>query len=176
MHNLRRLEVMPIFTIQNEQHRKSLRNKIADAIKSFESLGKKYKISILDLSKSRLQEEKYHAMICDIVKTCKIQINGMIIDFNQFGKSAANEYGKSVLVRWYQLDCEEGGEPLRHNGFSYIDPIDGQKCAVRPSTKDFTVKEAANFIEFLYSIGAQYGVAWSERVESYNQYPELNNG
>lgn len=167
---------MPVFTILNEHHRKTLRHKISESIKGFESMGKKYKISVLELSKSRLQEEKYHAMICDIVKTCKIKINGMIIDFEQFGKSAANEYGKSVLVRWYQLECEGSGEPLRHNGFSYIDPVDGQKCAVRPSTKDFTVKEAAGFIEFLYCTGTDHGVVWSERVESYNQYPELNNG
>ena len=165
---------MPAFKILNENHRQKLWSKISESIKGFESLGKKYIISITEQTKSRLQEEKYHAMISDIAATAKISANGLTIDFNHHGKSKANQYAKELLVRWFQIECEQNGEPLKHGGFIYIDPRDGQRCAVRPSTKDFTVKEAANFIEFLYFIGAEYGSQWSERTNSYDQYPELN--
>ena len=119
-------------------------------------------------TKSRLQEQKYHAMINDIGATACVKINGATADLSN------PAVAKALLISWYEYELNEMGETLSKPSQKVFDLIRCELITVRASSKDFTVKEGAGFIEFLYKIGAEYGARWSERTLSYDQYPELN--
>lgn len=113
-------------------------------------------------SKSRDQERKYHAMIRDIAQQVTF-----------FGtKKYPLEVWKALLVDQFEQEkLAMGGEPLTHPG-QLITSMDGQRTiTVRPSTKQFRKREAAEFIEFLYHQGVEMGVQWSDPALSvYEEY------
>ena len=54
------------------------------------------------------------------------------------------------------------GTPLHHDG-RIVPSFDGRRIVqLGIQSRDFYVKEAAAFIEFLYAFGAARGVRWSE--------------
>ncbi len=111
-------------------------------------------------SKKREQEKKYHAMIGDIAKTVKIQ-----------GVKYSLEAWKALLVDGYEKERLDMGEPLSHPGRT-IQSLDGQRnVTLRASTKDFRVKEGADFIEYLYSEGIDIGAKFSD--PSMRHYEEI---
>ena len=101
-------------------------------------------------SKTREMEAKYHAMINDIHRQC----------FRGYSFDGV----KAVLVNQFALEREEQGEPLAHPGERVWDWKTKEPVYVRPSTKKFRKAEASAFIEFLYSVGSEYEVQWSERA------------
>lgn len=101
-------------------------------------------------SKSREQEAKYHCLMEDIRTQC----------FRGYSREAF----KAALVNQFALEMERQGEPLSKPGEQTWDWVNQVRVYVRPSTKDFRKKEAADFIEFLYSTGAEYSVQWSEKA------------
>ena len=120
-------------------------------------------IRILRESKTRIQEEKYHAMIGDIAKTVKV-----------YGKLYDGEIWKAQLVDEFRREKEEMGEPLTHPGKTVVS-LDGQRMiTVRPSTKKFRKKEASDFIEFLYATGIEFGAKFSEKALEH--YHEIQQG
>ena len=59
------------------------------------------------------------------------------------------------------------GEPLTHPGKT-VNSLDGERrVTVRASTEQFRVKEASDFIEFLYSTGIEYGAKFTDKSMSY---------
>ena len=105
-------------------------------------------------AKKRIQEEKYHAMIGDIAKVCTFM----------HGKQHADDW-KRLLVDSFAKVMREAGTPLHHDG-RVIPSLDFERVVqLGIQTKDFYVKEAAEFIEYLYSYGAENGVVWSEPME-----------
>lgn len=110
-------------------------------------------------SKNRIQEEKYHTMIGDIHRQC----------FRAFSAEGV----KAVLVNQFAREMEDAGTPLAHPGEKVWDWQSREPVYVRPSTKKFRKAEASQFVEFLYSVGAEYGVKWSEKaLEAYEEYRE----
>lgn len=107
-------------------------------------------ITLGRVSKSRDQEARYHAMIHDIHQQC----------FRGYSAEGV----KAVLVNQFALEREEQGEPLAHPGEKVWDWKTKEPVYVRPSTKKFRKKEASDFIEFLYSVGSEYNVQWSEKA------------
>lgn len=101
-------------------------------------------------SKSRDQEAKYHAMIHDIHQQC---FRGYSVDGV-----------KAVLVNQFALEMAEQGEPLANPGEKVWDWKSKEPVYVRPTTTKFRKAEAAAFIEFLHSVGAEYNVQWSEKA------------
>ena len=101
-------------------------------------------------SKSRQQEEKYHAMIEDIRSQC----------FKGYSRAGM----KAALINQFALERERQGEPLRHPGEQAWDWANQAPVYVRPSSKDFLKGEAADFIEFLYATGSEFSVQWSEKA------------
>lgn len=103
-------------------------------------------------SKSREVERKYHAMISDIAKQVSF-----------FGKKYYSaEVWKALLIEQFAQDRAAMGEPLSQPAQT-ITSLDGQRLiTVRPSSTQFSKKEASDFVEFLYSQGAEMGVAWSD--------------
>jgi len=101
-------------------------------------------------SKSRDQEQKYHAMINDIHQQC----------FRGYSSDGV----KAVLVNQFSLEMTEMGEPLGNPGEKVWDWKSHEPVYVRPSTKKFRKAEAMAFIEFLFAAGAEYDVQWSEKA------------
>lgn len=113
-----------------------------------------YHVWIDEPKKKRIQEEKYHAMIADIAK-----------QIEHIGRKWDAESMKRLLVDDFAEEMRRAGTPLRHDG-SVTPSLDGRRIVqLGIQTRSFTVKEAAAFIDYLYSQGAQYGVVWSEDRE-----------
>lgn len=112
--------------------------------------------------KNRIQEEKYHAMIGDIHRQC----------FRAF----SSEGVKAVLVNQFAQEMDDAGTPLANPGEKAWDWKTQEPVYVRPSTKKFRRAEASQFVEFLFSVGAEYQVTWSEKAlavyESYREVKE----
>jgi len=109
-------------------------------------------------SKSRAQEAKYHALIKDIT-------------------AMSPEYSfdawKCLLVKWFDEEMKEAGTPLSKPGERILDARNQEFVYLRPSTVDFRVGEASNFIEYLLCYGAENAVPWSNKsTDIYNQYKE----
>jgi hypothetical protein len=108
-------------------------------------------ITVARMSKTRAQEARYHAMISDISKQ---------IDFD--GKKYDTTVWKAQLIDQFQHEKQLMGEQLAKPG-STVMSLDKQRIVqIRPSSTDFRKKEASDFIEFLFSVGAEHNVHWSD--------------
>lgn len=112
--------------------------------------------------KKREQEKKYHAMIADIARSKVIKYGETIANFEFYYPNKPEEVAKVLLIVWYEEDLKSSGESLKRPSSWIINPVNGQPIQIRPQSSQFTVKEAAGFIEFLYSIGAENKIAWSD--------------
>jgi hypothetical protein len=100
--------------------------------------------------KRRIQEEKYHAMIADIARQVE-----------HIGRKWDSDDMKRLLIDDFADEMRIAGTPLHHDG-RVIPSLDGQRIVqLGIQSRDFYVKEAAQFIEFLYSFGAARGVKFS---------------
>lgn len=105
-------------------------------------------------TKSRIQEEKYHAMIGDIAEQCTFM-----------GQKWHKDDWKRLLVDAFAKAMRELGTPLHHDG-RVVPSLDGERVVqLGIQTKEFRVKEAANFIEYLYAYGSENGVVWSDAAQ-----------
>jgi hypothetical protein len=101
--------------------------------------------------KRRIQEEKYHAMIGDIAR-----------QIEHIGRKWDADDMKRLLIDDFADEMRMAGTPLHHDG-RVVPSLDGQRIVqLGIQSRDFYVKEAAQFIEFLYAFGAARGVQWSE--------------
>lgn len=113
-------------------------------------------------SKSRDQEAKYHAMIGDIAKTVSVD-----------GRRVNRDVWKAYLVQGFEEELKTQGRTLARPSQIVFNPFTGQWVTVRASTKNFRVREAADFIEYLYAFGVDHGATFSERsLKIYQQYRE----
>jgi hypothetical protein len=101
--------------------------------------------------KKRIQEEKYHAMIADIARQVE-----------HIGRKWHEADMKRLLIDDFADEMRMAGTPLHHDG-RVIPSLDGQRIVqLGIQSRDFYVKEAAQFIEFLYAFGAARDVRWTE--------------
>lgn len=108
-------------------------------------------VQISEPTKKREQEEKYHAMIGDIAKQCAFM-----------GKKMDADDWKRLLVDMFAKVMRDAKTPLHHDG-RVIPSLDFERVVqLGIQTRDFYVKEAAEFIEYLYAFGADNLVSWSE--------------
>ena len=104
--------------------------------------------------KRRIQEEKYHAMLGDISKQVPF-----------FGQKRDLETVKRLLVDAYARVKVQEGEPIQGWG-SVLPSLDGAGVVqLGVQTRRFTIKQAAEFIEYLYAWGSDNDVVWSEPIE-----------
>lgn len=102
-------------------------------------------------AKKREQEEKYHAMIGDIAKQVE-----------HIGRKWDADDMKRILVDEFAEEMRLAGTPLHHDG-RVIPSFDGRRIVqLGIQTRDFYVKEASQFIEYLFAFGAQQGVVFSD--------------
>lgn len=123
----------------------------ANAARAVQAAPDGYMVQISEPTKKREQEEKYHAMIGDIAKQCEFM----------GGKLDADDW-KRLLVDMFAKVMRDLGTPLHHDG-RVIPSLDYERVVqLGIQTRDFWVREAADFIEYLYAFGAEKGVRWSE--------------
>ena len=109
--------------------------------------------------RSTSQSAKFHAMIGDIHKQC----------FRGYSLDGV----KAVLVNQFSIELEEHGDPLANPGEKVWDWKTKEPVYVRPTTTKFRKSEASAFVEFLFSVGSEYTVTWSEKaLKEYEQYKE----
>ncbi|TFW15915.1 recombination protein NinB [Duganella callida] len=101
--------------------------------------------------KKRAQEEKYHAMIAEIASQVE-----------HIGRKWDADDMKRLLVDEFADEMRLAGTPLHHDGRVTVS-FDGRRTVqLGIQTAEFYVKEAAQFIEFLYAFGAARDVVFSE--------------
>lgn len=112
-------------------------------------------VVISEPTKRRVQEEKYHAMLGDIAKQC-----------SYIGRQWDSESWKRILVDAFAEEMRASGAPLHQDSASQVIPsTDGKRIVqLGIQTREFYVREASAFIEFLYAFGSQQKVQWSEPV------------
>lgn len=115
------------------------------------------------------QRSKTHAMIVDIAKQAVFKTPGLTVVMSNYDAEEA----KALIVRWFERECAQLGEPLRHGSRIVVDPFTGEQITIRASTTKFLKKETINWVEWLYAIGADGCVKWSEKaLKEYKSYKE----
>ena len=131
---------MIIYLTNTEQAKTSIRHnweKITNALDS----GKHLTMEIKLTSKSREQEEKYHAMINDIAKQAQ-----------HLGAKWSSEDWKRLLVDQYLREVGEVQSKIIPN-------LDGTGIVqLGFQTRKFTKEQASEFVEWLYSWSANNGI------------------
>jgi len=113
-----------------------------------------YVVSIAEPVRKREQEEKFHAMICDIAKQCTFM-----------GNKWSSEDWKRLLIDAFAKAMREAGTPLHHDA-RVVPSLDSERVVqLGIQSRRFRVKEAAAFIEYLYAWGAMHHVPviWTEK-------------
>ena len=158
--------------VKNKSEASSVAGAVMGAISIGIDCGKSQEVIVRDATKRRVQEEKYHAMINDFVRSGPFKYAGTNVDFTSYEYPL--DTAKTILIMWFELDLKQSGQALKNPTKTEFDPVTNQWFQVRASSTKFSIKEAANFTEFLYAVGSECGIRWSERVKGYDDYPELN--
>ena len=117
--------------------------KVKEAIKS----GKQLSIEIKAISKSREQEEKYHAMIGDISK--QAQHLGSKWDAESWKRFLLWQYAKESGTSQGQIVPSLDGTGIVQLGLQ---------------SRHFSKEEASEFVEWLFSWGANNGITFTEKI------------
>jgi hypothetical protein len=129
-----------IYLTSTEQAKTSIRHnweKITKALDAGNNLVMEIKLA----SKSREQEEKYHAMIKDIAKQAQ-----------HLGAKWSSEDWKRLLVDQFMRDSGDSGGKVIPN-------LDGTGIVqLGFQTRKFTKEQASEFVEWLYSWSAENGI------------------
>jgi len=132
-----------IFILRNEAIRRR-------AMEAAWNAPENYKLTIAEQAKSRDQEEKYHSMIGDIAKVALFMGN----------KHHPDDW-KRLLVDAFAKVMRDAGTPLHHDG-RVIPSLDFERVVqLGIQTRDFYKAEGSQFIEYLYSYGAECGAVWT---------------
>lgn len=109
-----------------------------------------YSVTIAPPVKKREQEEKYHAMIGDIARQVEYA-----------GRKWHSEDMKRLLIDEFAEEMRQAGTPLHHDS-RVVPSFDGKRIVqLGIQSRQFYVKEASQFVEYLYAFGAQNNVRWS---------------
>lgn len=132
------------FILAHETARKRAMQAVVSAPQGF-------MVVVSEPARKDVQNSKIHAMISDIAKVCQ-----------HIGRKWDLESWKRLLVDEFADEMRAAGTPLHHDG-QVTPSLDGRRIVqLGIQTREFRVKEAAQFIEYLYAYGDQRGVMWSE--------------
>jgi hypothetical protein len=134
-----------IFHLHTAEQASTLMASIWPKVKESLKAGKQLRMEIKAESKSRDQEEKYHAMLGEIATQAQ-----------HFGAKWSTEDWKRLLV---DLFARETGL----QGGKIIPSLDGQGIVqLGLQTRNFTKEQAMEFITFLEAWGASNGIFFKE--------------
>lgn len=109
-----------------------------------------YSVTIAPPEKKRDQECLYHCLITDIAKQVEYA-----------GRKWHVEDMKRLLIDEFAEEMRQAGTPLHHDS-RVVPSFDGRRIVqLGIQSRQFYVKEAAQFIEYLHAFGAQHNVRWS---------------
>lgn len=100
--------------------------------------------------KTRPQEDRFHAMIRDVVKS-GLEWAGQERTFDEW----------KVLIKSAVAYAE--GQP-----YDVVRGMEGEVVSLSGSCSHWTKRDYMNAIEYLYAFGEQNGVRFTEQVEDYN--------
>ncbi len=148
-----------LFTIKDNASKRSVMTALWDCVGELIPSGG-LDITVAKESKTRLQEQRYHAMMNDISKQ---------VEFD--GRRFISKVWKVKLKDQFEHDLIAMGTPLSKPG-SVTMSIDGCRVVqIPPESKEFRKAEASDFIEFLFAFGADHSISWSD-PETQSQYRE----
>lgn len=128
-----------------------------NAVRAVQEAPAGFTVTVAEPRKSRPQEEKYHAMFADIAR--QWPINGKLRDeetvkrlcVDQFRRDTAKDPDLSPL--WEEMGTVE-----------MLPSLDGSGVvALGWQTRRFPKRLAGALVEWLYALGAEVGIRWSER-------------
>lgn len=129
------------YDLIDQQQASTLMNSLWPKVKAALAAGRKLTLEVKDASKSREQEEKYHAIIGDIAKQAK-----------HMGSKWDAEDWKRLLVDQFARDRMMYGAPILPN----LDNTGIVQLGVQ--TRHFTKEQASEFVEFLLAWCAENGI------------------
>ena len=137
-----------IFHLQNKEQATALMASIWPKVKDSLNAGKQLRMEIKAESKSRDQEEKYHAMLGEIATQAQ-----------HLGAKWSSEDWKRLLV---DLFAKETGL----QGGKIIPSLDGQGIVqLGLQTRNFSKEQAMEFITFLEAWGASNGIIFKDTAQ-----------
>lgn len=122
-----------------------------------EKLGQKAEIVVRDPKKSRIQEQKYHAMLTDISRDVRLAGRGQL----------SAEVWKRMCIEQFKFETQNDPD-LAHlwrkfGELKNVLSIDGERAVtLGEQSRDFGVRLASAFIEWLYAFGSENSVQWRE--------------
>jgi hypothetical protein len=135
------------YDLIDQQQASALMHNLWPKVKAALAAGRKLTLEVKDASKSREQEEKYHAIIGDIAKQAQ-----------HMGHKWDAESWKRLMVDKY----------LRETGFMnspIIPNLDGTGIIqLGFQTRKFSKEQASEFVEFLLAWCAENGIELKETV------------
>jgi len=132
-------------TLHNRQQAHTAITAVWEAAKEGLQAGKKLVLSLTEESKTREQEEKYHAMIGEIAKQAQ-----------HLGAKWDSDDWKRLLVQKFCKDYKMAGGRIIPN-------LDGDGIVQLDfQTRKFTKEQGSQFIEWLHAWGAEHGIVFKE--------------
>jgi hypothetical protein len=114
-----------------------------------------WRVVFAEPKRKEVQSDKFHAMIGDIARQTTYA-----------GQRWDAEDMKRILVDEFAEEMRSQGRPLHHDG-RLIPSENGRRVIqLGIQSRELWVREASDFIEFLYAWGNDRGVQWSESAAS----------
>ena len=114
-----------------------------------------YMVVIDEPTKKRIQEEKYHAMIGDISRQVDL-----------LGQRWDTEDAKRILLDAFARVMAANDTPIKQTA-RIVPSLEGSGVVqLGIQSRKFRVREAAEFIEYLYAFGAENNVIWTDKGAS----------
>ena len=135
------------YDLDSYEQAQALMNGIWPKVKESLKSGKKLTLEIKAQSKSREQEEKYHAIIGDIAK--QAQHMGAKWDAEDWKRLLVDQFLRETGFRSSQIISNLDGTGIVQLGFQ---------------TRNFSKEHASEFVEFLQAWAAENGVMLNEQA------------
>ena len=151
---------MPALKVMEIKQLRPQMERAWNIVKEQVEANQKIVIEIKKWSRTMEQNRKFHVMIRDIHQQ----------------KFRGNRFGavKALCVREFEVEYEASSNTKLRYPSDVIWSRKLQEWVTnRPSTRDFSIEEGGQFIEYLYMFGTEEGVNWSEKAaEIYQSYKE----
>lgn len=135
------------YDLIDQQQASALMNSLWPKVKEALAAGRKLTLEVKDASKSREQEEKYHAIIGDIAKQAQ-----------HMGSKWSSEDWKRLLVDKFMREHWQTDLTIIPN----LDSTGIVQLGIQ--TRKFTKEQASEFVEFLLAWCADNGIELNEKT------------
>ena len=135
------------YDLIDQQQASALMNSLWPKVKAALAAGRKLTLEVKDASKSREQEEKYHAIIGDIAKQAQ-----------HMGSKWSAEDWKRLLVDKFMREHWQTDLTIIPN----LDSTGIVQLGIQ--TRKFTKEQASEFVEFLLAWCAENGIELNEKT------------